>query len=266
MFRCTSCICDTCHPVRPLDTCTHGQAAAAAAAPPPAPAAPAAASSSWQHPAAAAASARGAATPTTGPGGARTPTQGPPAHVVRQLDEMHAFLRTNQSNIQDINAKLDGLVMMMPRVGRHLDRVEEKVDKVQADLEELHKSIWQGQWAIEVKVDEAILQAHQVKAGIAVVQENVDRVNINVDQVRADLTLACNVGGWKPAPTGATEPLASDNQQQEGWGTWEQTVASGDGNQPDAAAGAGLQIDEAEVLNIQNVDMASAATATNEAS
>ena len=261
-------MCDTCHPVRPLDTCRHGdeaRQAAAAAAPAPA-AAPAAASSSWQHPAAAAASARGAATPTTGPGGARPPTQGPPAHVVRQLDEMHAFLTTNQSNIQDINAKLDGLVMMMPRVGRHLDRLEEKVDKVQADVEELHKMQWQGQWDIDVKVGQAIQQAHQVKACVEVVQENVERVNINVDQVRADVTLAFNAGGWKPAPTGATEPLASDNQQQEGWGTWEQTVASGDGNQPDAAAGAGLQIDEAEVLNIQNVDMASAATATNGAS
>ena len=260
-------MCDTCHPVRPLDTCTHGQAAAAAAAPAPAAAAaPAAASSSWQHPAAAAAAARGAATPTTGPGGARPPTQGPPAHIVRQLEEMHTFLTTNQRNVQDINAKLDGLVMMMPRVGRHLDRLEEKVDKVQADVEELHKMQWQGQWDIDVKVGEAIQQAHQVKACVEVVQENVERVNINVDQVRADVTLAFNAGGWKPAPTGATEPLASDNQQQEGWGTWEQTIASGDGNQPDAAAGAGLQIDEAEVLNIQNIDMASAATATNGAS
>ena len=244
MSRCASCICYECHPPRQLDQCRCRPRPAEETAPAPA-AAPAA----------------GAGSSTNG--GARAPPE-----VFKKLEDLDKHLLI-------VNSKVDDILSFAKRFGPHLDKITDQLGLLDEKVDKVYHHSWHGQYNLEKQVEKVNQEVRGVRTGLAEVIEEVSTVRTAVVTAISEGNADREQAFYRAAA------IVGNHADGEEWGSWNKQI-----NAPEAAAESGeaaaesgasttavldqeyivTQIDEAEVLNFQNIDMASAAAATNGAS
>ena len=115
------------------------------------------------------------------------------------------------------------------RFGNHLDRVQEQIADLDAKVEKVYGSTWQGQYNLENQVKVVRQDISQVKTSVTEVIGEVSNVFHNVTQVRTDVATAINAGN-------ADREQAFLAAAAQDWGPW---ARERDANHPDAGAEAG---------------------------
>ena len=254
MSRCASCICYDCHPARQLDQCRCRPRASAEA--------------EEAAPAPAAAPAAGAGSSTDG--GARAPPE-----VFKKLEDLDTHLLM-------VNSKVDDLLKFAKRFGPHLDQITDQLGLLDEKVDKAYSYAWHGQYNLEKQVEGVNREVTQVRTGVTEVIEEVSNVFHNVTQVRTAVVTAISEGNAdREQAFYRAAAIVGNHADGEEWGPWNKQInapeAAAESREAAAESGASTtamldqeyivtQIDEAEVLNIQNIDMASAAAATNGAS
>jgi len=124
------------------------------------------------------------------------------------------------------------------RFGNHLDLVEEKIADLDAKVEKVYGSTWQGQYNLENQVKVVRQDISQVKTSVTEVIGEVSNVFHNVTQVRTDVAIAINAGNADREQAfyaaSAMSAMVGNHADGAEWGPW--TKQS---NAPDAAAESG---------------------------
>jgi len=121
------------------------------------------------------------------------------------------------------------------RFGNHLDRVQELIVDLDAKVEKVYGSTWQGQYNLENQVKVVRQDISQVKTSVTEVIGEVSNVFHNVTQVRTDVATAINAGNAdREQAFYAASAMVTNHADGAGWGPW--TKQS---NAPDAAAESG---------------------------
>ena len=155
------------------------------------------------------------------------------------------------------------------RFGNHLDRVQEQIADLDAKVEKVYGSTWQGQYNLENQVKVVRQDISQVKTSVTEVIGEVSTVFHNVTQVRTAVVTAISEGNAdREQAFYRAAAIVGNHADGEEWGSWNKQI-----NAPEAAAESGEaaaesgasttavldqeyivpQFDEAEALNIQNV-------------
>ena len=121
------------------------------------------------------------------------------------------------------------------RFGNHLDRVQEQIADLDAKVEKVYGSTWQGQYNLENQVKVVRQDISQVKTSVTEVIGEVSNVFHNVTQVRTDVATAINAGNAdrEQAFYAASAMIANHpDATRQDWGPWPAI----DANHPDAGA------------------------------
>ena len=117
------------------------------------------------------------------------------------------------------------------RFGKHLDHVQDQIEKLDAKVEKVYGSTWQGNFNLENQVE-------VVRRDIKEVIGEVSNVFHNVTQVRTDVATAINAGNADREQAfyaaSALSAMVGNHADGAEWGPW--TKQS---NAPDAAAESG---------------------------
>ena len=106
------------------------------------------------------------------------------------------------------------------RIGRHLDRVEEKVDAlcaIEAKVDAVHADVYKENWNLKQEIRGVRHDTEQVKCCVTAMNGDVKSLFDRVDMVRDDVTKAIDAGN-------ADREQAFYSAASQNWGPW--TIAS----------------------------------------